>query len=845
MQAPRTLTPARAAVAALLLAAAAAHGQPAGARDVNASKRAGNDSECAIASNPVSPRYLFTLCYSSTGGLLAARSADNGASWSYTDPADKTIGDGDDDQGPHAHGDPSVAWDPFGNLFVAYLYHEYAPVEEDGVALLLSTDNGRTFRVLQRFFGVPDQPTVVAARTSAAGVPVAVWLAWQDDEHMVATGARVTGRGAVDSLPDPSALPGMGTCNFGDVAISPRGAVAVVCQTGAISNTGRSSILMSVDPDGLGAQPFGGASVATETNVGAFEAIPAQLKFIDAEAGLAFDSKPGSPHEGRLYMVYTDKVVTRKGDTEVMLRFSDNLGATWQGPIRVNDDSVLSGHSQFLPRIVTSPLGGDITICWHDTRDSASNAAVRVYCATSTATPAVPRFGRNVAVSDVASTSNKKGLEFGDYGGLAFAPAGAHVMWADRSNSTGNNPDKADSFDAYTDRLAGASALGSGDPHIAAVTGERYDFQGAGDFVALRSGDGMEIHLRATPLAVPFTPRPDPYHGLATPVSVITGVAARVGAHRVTFQPNGPTGPAPGAPQLRVDGAPVTPDAAGLDLGDGARVVKTPVGEGVEIDFANGTILLVTPNWWAARATWYLSVSVHQTQAVEGVMGAFPRSSWLPALADGTTLGVMPKTLDARGEELYGRFAASWRVPPERSLFDATGAPVPACDLAAWPRGGADCAAPVGAPVPAIGETQIQTACAGLGTAQRDCVFDLRGTGERGFATAYRRTGMLLDGATLTRVLIDGDTSHVGVSTLLVARVSRIARGAGVPAGSVQFRVDGGLAGGPVPLDADGRATLSRALPSGSHRVTAAFLPGAKTGWLASTSPAVPQVVAP
>jgi lysyl endopeptidase len=70
----------------------------------------------------------------------------------------------------------------------------------------------------------------------------------------------------------------------------------------------------------------------------------------------------------------------------------------------------------------------------------------------------------------------------------------------------------------------------------------------------LRDGNGLEILTRQTPIATIFNPGPNPYTGLATCVSLNTAVAARVGAHRVTYQPNFSGVPDPSGLQLRVDG---------------------------------------------------------------------------------------------------------------------------------------------------------------------------------------------------------------------------------------------------------------------------------------------------
>ena len=170
---------------------------------------------------------------------------------------------------------------------------------------------------------------------------------------------------------------------------------------------------------------------------------------MDAEAGLAYDSNPASPQFGRLYLVYTDEVVNEANDTDIMLRFSDNDGQNWSAPTRVNQDPAAPVRSQFLPRIATNPASGNIAVCWHDARNSATNTAMQVFCAVSTPASAVPSFVVEGQVGDAASTSTGGGVEFGDYSGMAYLTGGGppgtnryeHPVWADTSNSTGNNPE--------------------------------------------------------------------------------------------------------------------------------------------------------------------------------------------------------------------------------------------------------------------------------------------------------------------------------------------------------------------------------------------------------------------
>jgi hypothetical protein len=304
---------------------------------------------------------------------------------------------------------------------------------------------------LASFTGSGDHPTVVAVPTTAPGAPVAVWVVWNQSGSMVARGAPVTGLGAVGAFTALETAPGTGGCSFGDIGVSRAGVVVQSC-TPSSGQTG-GNILVNVDADGLGPGVFGPAIVAGTTKVGGFDFIPAQpTRSVDPETGLQWDANPASPHFGRLYLMYTDEVVQEANDLDIMLKFSDDNGATWSNPpIRVNDDP--AGKSQFNPKLSIDDAVGNIMVCWHDCRESAANTAMREYCTAAGPTGASPAFLPNVPIGDGQSTSNGDGFDFGDYSGMDYFSGGGHPIWGDRSNSTGNNPDT--SFDAQTDRVTG------------------------------------------------------------------------------------------------------------------------------------------------------------------------------------------------------------------------------------------------------------------------------------------------------------------------------------------------------------------------------------------------------
>jgi hypothetical protein len=303
----------------------------------------------------------------------------------------------------------------------------------------------------------------------------------------------------------------------------------------------------------------------------------------------------------------------------------------------------------------------------------------------------------------------------------------------------------------------------AGDPHITTLDGTHYDFQGAGEYVALRDGDSAEVQVRQTAISTTFTPGPDSYHGLATCVSINSAVAARVGKHRVTYQPNSSGDADPSGLELRVDGALIKLRDGALELPSGGAISATDALGGIQIEFPTKYVVLVTPGWWASQSKWYLNVDVLRREVgfasgasptsgdsvVGGLAAPIRRDSWLPALPDGSSMGPMPAALHERYVGLYEKFGAAWRVTDSTSLFDyAPGTDTKTFTLESWPSDGGKCTLPDAPPTAPLEPKQALEACSAIpeGIVHDDCMFDVQVTGERGFAETHRRSLELVFG---------------------------------------------------------------------------------------------------
>ena len=314
-------------------------------------------------------------------------------------------------------------------------------------------------------------------------------------------------------------------------------------------------------------------------------------------------------------------------------------------------------------------------------------------------------------------------------------------------------------FRAWCNTAASAGPSDRGDPHLTTTNGINYDFQGAGEFVSLRnSATGFELQTRQTPVLTSFTPGANVHTGLASCVSLNTAAALRVGRHRLSYQPSSGEPGKAGQMQLRIDGKPVRVAATGIDLGDGNRITMAATGGGLDIRLADGTRVILTPNFWSSEGYWYLNVEVLDTPAREGTMGHILGSDWLPLAPNGSSFGPKPASLAASHFVLNRAFADAWRVTDATSLFDYTpGTSTATFTDRGWPPpSGSPCTSISGTPwiggesrqpVKPMRPEVAQRLCRPVQdeAARENCVFDLTATSNAEMAAAYGLTLSLRD----------------------------------------------------------------------------------------------------
>src|SRR6266699_4002870 len=188
--------------------------------NIDVSQRLTNESEETVAVNPTNPNniVIVTNVDHPAAGLFEGVSFDGGSTWTTKLIADNdNLGD--------ACCDPSLSFDNYGNLFLAYLFNI-----EDTLPIALSTDGGLSFHRIANIPGIAkrngkgaqekglfrfvDQPTITAAEGE-------VWAVVNVGGPMGAFGARVSGLGQVGDFSTAEVVPGTNNCTYGDVAIGP------------------------------------------------------------------------------------------------------------------------------------------------------------------------------------------------------------------------------------------------------------------------------------------------------------------------------------------------------------------------------------------------------------------------------------------------------------------------------------------------------------------------------------------------------------------------------------------------------------------------------------------------
>lgn len=387
-----TLLLASASLLALALGApiAAQTGEPLpaapGARVVNISPANTFGSEPSIAVDPSNPEHVVAVYQPAT----AAYSTDGGMTFN--------IADFPPPEGWKEGGDVSTTFDNKGHAYLCSLHFDKLGsagywahgAGRSGIFVRRSLDGGKKWErdavAVKSWKGdepdlqFEDMPRIFADNVPSspyAGNLYVGWIEWQLTQSVILF-SRSTDGGKTFSTPIRiSTKAGLPRDDNGAVV----GFIGGVDSDGTIYTTWNdgNSIVMAVSHDGGKAfDPSRSVVPVAPPYFGGAVGIPGVSRAMGF-AQIAVDPRPGQG--GRLMVAWSD---FSNGDIDVFSAHSENHGATWSAPVRVNSDPVHDGIDQFFQWIAIDPTTGDAYVQFYDRRADPENRKTQVTLARST-----------------------------------------------------------------------------------------------------------------------------------------------------------------------------------------------------------------------------------------------------------------------------------------------------------------------------------------------------------------------------------------------------------------------------------------------------------------------------
>jgi hypothetical protein len=372
--------------------------------------------EVAIAIDPTDPSRLLV------GSNLdwAYYSWDGGLSWEEREIVSDAFG---------VWGDPSVAFDSAGRAYFTHLSNTPPPgYWLDRIVVQRSTDAGASFDdgagLAVRAPHQQDKSWIAADLTGSPWRD-RLYVAWTEfdqygsdrpEDHSRILFSYSGDAGATWS-PPVSVSDVEGDALDGDNTVE--GAVPAVGPDGEVYLAWGGPLGIVLDRSLDGGVTFG-ADVLVADQPGGWAFDVSGLQRVNGMPVTASDTSAG-PHRGRVYVVWSDQR-NGPGDTDVFLARSDDRGASWSPPVRVNDDS--PGRQQFFAWASVDPETGSVYVVFYDRRDTAGDAT-DVFVARSTDGGAS---FENARVSESSFTPTTARF-LGDYIGIAARGGRVHPVW--------------------------------------------------------------------------------------------------------------------------------------------------------------------------------------------------------------------------------------------------------------------------------------------------------------------------------------------------------------------------------------------------------------------------------
>jgi hypothetical protein len=436
--------------------------------NMNVTQRSGDQTEEAIAINPTNPANMIAAPNDNPGEFSVPTSRDSvwvtqdaGSTWTRVTIPIPTGATG-------SHGDPTIVFDRAGNAVYAHLVDSGSispPIPPNHgvhfVATAVSTDGGRNWTagaVDAPGSGVNDDKEYLGVGPDKNNPAVdRFYIAWDlfgsNNNEVVST--------STDGL-TWSAQVAVGTSSLnidGHPVVGPNGDAYMFWQDYGTKDQTKIMFSKSTDDGAIWTTPVNIHTANINFNNSTFSGgrykIPAQPDRGIWPSLSADVDRSGGAFNGELYVSFTDSPgdspAASHNNTNVFVMTSTNGGTSFNAPVMVNDDG--GTNSQFFSWLAVDQTTGLVAVSWHDARndsgsgpgdtDGTANTDTQMFGTISNNGGAT--FRPNVQIS--AGTSNghdmTSGNNYGDYTGLAFFGGSLFPVWADNSNSTGDNPNGA------------------------------------------------------------------------------------------------------------------------------------------------------------------------------------------------------------------------------------------------------------------------------------------------------------------------------------------------------------------------------------------------------------------
>jgi len=327
-----------------------------------------SQSEVFITSSPLDQNILFSSCNTLTfipffvsEGIYVSENGGN--SWLGNDTC---LG-----EPIHFHGgDPGIAIDKNGTFIITRL--GMAPFT--GLYSHYSNDNGLTWS-MQQVISTDDleRATVASDVSSSSNFYGRTYAAWVKFASPFPVIFSFTDDGGQNwSIPQQINNPSHRSAG-GDMAIGRNGEV-YACWAGVTESSPFKEIQIGFTSSTNGGDSWNVTENAFEVN-GITGILPNKENIrVNGLPGIAVDTTSG-PRQGWIYIVTGQKELLPAGtDPDIILYRSEDEGQQWSSGIRVNQDAINNGKTQYFPTVHIDKYSG-INVIFYDDRNTTNDSA--------------------------------------------------------------------------------------------------------------------------------------------------------------------------------------------------------------------------------------------------------------------------------------------------------------------------------------------------------------------------------------------------------------------------------------------------------------------------------------